>query len=391
MSAVPNTGNSGSFSGMDIVQLLALANQYARGNESANASQAPLNSASSFYTDRTQKTGGYIDKLASALESWYGNSGNSQIALPSNTGGSKAYTDAATYGDPSAILKPLMEQDRGNMLQQLMQARDATTRSVDIGDYSVRGVADAADRKFAALAPSVDRAAAIASSQGFGSALKRGVADSTQAVGMADDLTRQFADVYAKLRQQSEDSALADNAAKYQSYLSGKGAQIGQNNNLANAANQLFGTSAQRSGVSEGNFTNAASGVAGRLLQALQAGDGAAINAQQVNNSSMAPLLNALVALNQQGLTTGDSRFRAASGAAQTASSNQSAQFANVMANPWVQNLVNTGFNWAKGNAGSPPPVDYSNVDYGHEGRYSTPPADDASNFNWDEIYGGTV
>jgi hypothetical protein len=393
MSAVP-TNNSGSFNGMDAAQMAMLLYQYSQANKgNGNASDAASN-ASSHLTGATARTGNYQDAIAAALEKMYAN-GNGTVAnvLPSTNGGGAAYTGAAKYGDPSQELLPMLGTDRANMLRQLMQANDLTTRQVDIGDYSVKNVQNMADRKFSSLAPSVDRAAAIAGSQGFSAALNHGVADSTQAGNMQDELTRKFGDVYSKLRQQSDDSALADNAVMYQSYLSGKGQQVNQNNMLGTLATQLFGQTAQTAGATMGNYTNSGNAVADRMLRALSGADSASVQNSQVNNAQYAPLLAALVNLNQQGLVTAQNRFTTAGQNAGVAATNQGNQLANVVngfaSAPWFQNMLKSGWNsiTAPSVGGDP--------NYGNEGRYKpdtggdyTYPAVTPDNEQWDSSMG---
>lgn len=366
MSAVPSN-NSSSFNGMDAMQMALLLYQYSEANKQNGATGSAASNASSHLTDATSRTGNYQDAIAAALEKMYANGAGATNTLPSTSGGGGAYTSAAQYGDPSQALLPMLNTDRSNMLRQLMQANDLTTRQVDIGDYSVKNVKNMADQKFSALAPSIDRAAAIAGSQGFSAALNKGVADSTQAVGAQDELTRKFGDVYAKLRQQSDDSALADNAAMYQSYLSGKGQQINQNNLLGQLATQLFGQTAQAAGNTMGNYTNSGNAVADRMLRALSGADSASIQNQQVNNAQYAPLLSALVNLNSQGLNTAQQRFQTASGNAATSATNQGNQLANVVngfaSAPWFQSLVKSGWNPSTITGGYKPNGNYAGGD----------------------------
>jgi hypothetical protein len=342
MSTVPMTtqqSNPQFGSGMDIVQLLMLANNYGRGNASAGSASDAFSNASGVYTDRMQKTNDYTDSIARVLSTMYGDPNSSAWTVPSTTGGSKAYMDAARYGDPTPTLQGNLGIAGNVVLQHLLQADDLTTRQIPIADYSTAGVANEAAKKFRNLSPSVDRAAAIASSAGFADALKRGVANSTQAAGTADELTRKFSDVYSKLEQQANDSALAENQANYKDYLGGVSQQLNQNQVLGTLANQLLGTTANVFTNTQNAYAQSGAQSAARLLQALQLGDSASLNSR---TSSLAPLLQALVQLNGQGLNTAQSRFGAAATANQTAQTNQGSQLANVMGNP----LVAGAFNW---------------------------------------------
>ena len=84
------------------------------------------------------------------------------------------------------------------------------------------GISNRSDQIFSNLVGTVDRGNAIASSQGFAQALRRGMGDSTQAADQANNLTRSFSDVYSKLRETANagafDEANKKKAAAVQSY-----------------------------------------------------------------------------------------------------------------------------------------------------------------------------
>lgn len=370
-AAVMPPNNSGS---PDWLQMLLLANQYSNANSSAGSTRDAFSNASGIYTDRMQKTNDYTDTIASVLAKMYGDPMSSSWSTPSTTGGSKAYMDAARGGDPTPVLQNALGLSGNVVLQHLLQADDLTTRQVPIASFSTAGVANEAARKFRNLVPSVDRAAAIASSQGFADALKRGVANSTQAAGTADELTRKFSDVYSKLEQQANDSAMAENQANYKDYLAGVGQQVGQNQMLGTLANQLLGTTANVYTNTQAQYANSSAQAAARLLQALQLGDSAAVQSRQ---TGLAPLLQALVSLNGQGLNNAQTRYTTTANNATTAASNRGAQLTNLLANPMVQSGVNwignTAQKWWKDNMSSPQitgpePIYTSDPNYTDEG-----------------------
>jgi hypothetical protein len=70
------------------------------------------------------------------------------------------------------------------------------------------------DQIFSGLAGTVDRANAIAGSQAGAALAKRGMGDSTQATDKVNDLTRNFGDVYQKLREMAAQRAFDEQKGK---------------------------------------------------------------------------------------------------------------------------------------------------------------------------------
>jgi hypothetical protein len=83
-----------------------------------------------------------------------------------------------------------------------------------------------ADQRYSGLVGSVDRAHALAASQGFAKALRSGMTDSTQAQDQAQSMTRQFSDVYAKLRENAQSTAFQEAIQAYKTALDKRAAGV---------------------------------------------------------------------------------------------------------------------------------------------------------------------
>ena len=116
---------------------------------------------------------------------------------------------------------------------------DFYNKQVPVKGYTTAGVDDRASQIYARLVGGVDRANAIAASQGFAQALRNGTGNSSAAGAMSDDITRKFADVYSKLAEDAAKGALAENQSNYASYLSGNQQAIGQNLGVGQLNNSI--------------------------------------------------------------------------------------------------------------------------------------------------------
>jgi len=165
--------------------------------------------------------------------------------------------------------------DRANMLAALAPAAQAAAQRVQVADYNTDNVQNRATQKYSSMVGGLDRAAAIAASQGFAQALKGGVANSTAAATKANNMTREFSDLYSKLSEEADASAMAENKDVYASYLSGKNTQIDQNAKVAQSLAQVLSQTASKASSSEGNYASSATNDANRMIDAIKAQDNA--------------------------------------------------------------------------------------------------------------------
>ena len=213
-----------------------------------------------------------------------GASRGARESLPSDQGIQGTYVDAARMFDKTGEFGGFVAEDRTAMKDQLARAIDAANRRVDIKEYNTDGVQSRSDQKYSRLSGGIDRANAIAASQGFAQALRGGLSDSTQAATTANNITREFADKYSALSEQADSSALAENQANYGSYLTGKTAEVDQNAKIAGNNTNLYSATASKATASEQNYQQAAAAAASNLLNALKMQDDAALNNKKIND-----------------------------------------------------------------------------------------------------------
>lgn len=140
-------------------------------------------------------------------------------------------TTTGNMGDINALVQALVSQ--------MQQAGNP------MGELDEEAIRNREAQRFSALAPSVDRAAAMAGSQGFAQAVRSGMGDSTQAADRAGALTREFGDMYAKLQENARTTAFQEALERLKSMLADKSASTQQLGTAANAVAN-YGNSAQR-------------------------------------------------------------------------------------------------------------------------------------------------
>jgi hypothetical protein len=331
----------------------AIKSGYDLWNQNVNAGTAKTGAANSSqnWTDQMNKAGTSQQALSGLISS-IGNSlasGGNNGALPSSV---TPYASVNRGNDTVTPFKNIAGADRANMLSALGLASDAAGRRVNVNSYNTDNVRNRADQKYSSMVGGVDRAATIAASQGFGQALNNGMMNSTAAATQSNNLTRDFSDLYAKLREESDSSALAENSAQYKSYLEGQGVQIDQNAKVASALNQTYATTSQKSANADGLYANAANASADRALAALKNQDGAWLQADANDNSATASKNSLLANLysiygNTQNALV-DSSYKRYAADAQSSSAAAAAQgvagdnlLNTLLANPTVSALVN--------------------------------------------------
>jgi hypothetical protein len=225
MSATP-TQSSGQLGALDLIQLAKLLSDYSSADsEAGNASAAARDMA-----------------------------GNLRVR-------SNITNDAADQY--LALVKALQSQVSGDPATEIADLEGRTNQI------------------FSALAPSVDRGNAIAASQGYSQALKRGMGDSTQASDAAKNLTRNFGDVYQKLqevaRQRAFDELKTNKQLAGQNLSTATSGLMNLNNLALTNARELQSAASRSAGAAQQNlgknFTDTISSNASKwLLDKVDAG-----------------------------------------------------------------------------------------------------------------------
>jgi hypothetical protein len=330
----------------------AIKSGYDLWNQNVNAGAAKATAADSAknWTDQMNGAGTSQSSLSDLISS-LGNPNATRAnngALPSSL---TSYASLNAGNDTVTPFQNIAGADRANMLSALGLASDAAGRRVNVNSYNTDNVRNRADQKYSSMVGGVDRAATIAASQGFGQALNNGMANSTAAATQSNNLTRDFSDLYAKLREESDSSALAENSAQYKSYLEGQGVQIDQNAKVASALNQTYATTSQKSANADGLYANAANASADRDLAALKNQDAAWLQADSNSNAavssqnSLLANLSSIYGNNQSNMV--DSAYKryatdasSAMAAAQAQGTAQSGLLNTMLANPTIRDLL---------------------------------------------------
>lgn len=304
----------------------------AHGRNESDATKTASQDAATFLQDRTRKTADYADQLGAGASQLLARA-LARGALPSTTGDtSSAYYQTAKGSGPDLdMLKGWATGDRLSLADQLQRAIDASGRRVDVKEYSTDGVADRSAQKYSRLVGGVDRAAAIAASQGFADSLRGGMGLSTAAAAKGNDLTRQFSDVYSKLAEQADSSALAENDNIYKNYLGGKQSEIDQNYRLAGANNSLYQALAGLSSNSSKNYADSATMQADHLLKALGLADDATLKTWGADDATLRAALAGAGTFNNNALEAAGKQQAAASLAYKEASKTQSDDWARLI------------------------------------------------------------
>ena len=246
--------------------------------------------------------------------------------------------------DALTSFKNFAAEDRGNMLESYGNASEAAGMRVGINEYNTDNVLNRANQKYSSMVGGVDRAATLASSQGFAKALNGGMADSTASATSLNNISRDFADLYAKLREESDSSAQAENDARYKSYLSGKTLEVDQNSKVAQALNQVYSTASQKAASAEGNYLNADNAAQDRLQNALKNQDASYIADKGQNSTLLANLYSTYGSTQSGMIDQALKRYSADAKSADAAvAANGSAQATALevaMSNPVIKSLV---------------------------------------------------
>jgi len=261
-----STDTTSSAPAFDYVRALKAGYDLWRNNVSAGSARTIAADSSRNWTDQINHTqadqAGLSDFISSLAKSF---NDSKSVGRPSN---GVSFAPIQNVGDTVTPFKKIAEDDRANMLASYALAQDAAGRRVNINGYNTDNVRQVADRKYSSAVGGIDRAATLAASQGFAKALSGGMADSTAAATQANTLSRDFADLYAKLRQEADTSALAENQATYKSYLEGQNAQVDQNSRVAQALNQTYATAANKASNADSLYASASTASAARDLDA---------------------------------------------------------------------------------------------------------------------------
>jgi hypothetical protein len=181
-----------------------------------------------------------------------------------NTGDANIATAAAAragdeWGGSAAALKG--DQDA---LRQVLAGLVADT-STPLPNIDESSIANRADQRYSNLVGSVDRAQALTASQGYAKALRSGLTDSTAAQDQAQQLTRQYSDVYSKLRENAQSTAFQEALAQYKSMLDKRASQTQTMNSavagLANYGKTLLDNNRERSRIAQQTATTANKGM----------------------------------------------------------------------------------------------------------------------------------
>lgn len=336
----------GSKAALNPMQLAYLLREYDRTGDQLDTAQDTAGQAAKALKDATDRTNNYTDALAAGAGTLW-NRVTSRGGPPSSGGLSGTYIDAASQGPDVGMLQGWATMDRAAAQDALARATDAASRRVDFKEFSTDGVSDRADQMYSRLVGGIDRANTIASSQGFASALRGGIGNSSSAATMSENIARRFADEYSKLRETADQTALKENQSNYATYLSGQNAQVAQNMQLAQALSTLASTAANTAARSSSDYVSAGNSMADRLLRAVGDADSKWIQTQQLDTGMLSNVLTALTSLNGRSLDAAKDQNAVASDAARTAAAARGTALGKLVDSNWgiaggefVNNLI---------------------------------------------------
>lgn len=180
-----------------------------------------------------------------------------------NRANAAAQSASADYSDLYRALMAGVNQSNP-LIQALLQRM--TEAGDPIGELDEEAIRQREMQRFSALAPSVDRAHALAASQGFAQAMRSGMMDSTQAADQMGRLTRDFSDVYSKLQENARTTAFSEALERLKAMMSNNNATSGQLQAAMQGVNQ-YAQNAQRIASERNDFAQGAKASASSAWQ----------------------------------------------------------------------------------------------------------------------------